>query len=259
MRLEGKVAIVTGGAGGMGSAQARLFVKEGAAVVVADLNAEGGRGVVGEIVAAGGRAVFAELDVRDSGQWEACVALAESEFGALHVLCNNAGANRRVSFDEIDEETWRWVLDVNLTGQFLGIKACVPAMRRAGGGSIINMGSLSAVRPGFGSPAYAASKTGLWSVTLSTAAQCAADNIRCNMVSPGHVDTQFIRADLPHSPNDWSTSVDNPENYNRRLEAIPMGKFQTPEDVAPAFLFLASDEASMITGAHLPVDGGTAI
>ena len=259
MRLEGKVALITGGAGGMGGAQARLFAREGASVVVADVNAEAGREVVGEIVESGGRAVFAALDVRDFAQWEACVALAESEFGALHVLCNNAGANRRVGFDDMTEEIWREILDVNLTGQFLGIKAAVPAMRRAGGGSIINMGSLSAVRPGFGSPAYAASKTGLWSVTLTTAAQCAKDNIRCNMVSPGHVDTQFIRADLPHSPNDWTTSIDNPENYSRRLEAIPMGKFQMPEDVAPAFLFLASDEASMVTGAHLTVDGGSAI
>jgi len=259
VRLEGKVAIITGGGGAMGGAQARLFAGEGASVMVADINEEAAQRVVGEITASGGRAAAARLDVREFSQWETCVTQAEREFGALHVLCNNAGANRRVGFDDMDEETWRWVLDVNLTGQFLGIKACVPAMRRAGGGSIINMGSLSAVRPGYGSPAYAASKTGLWSVTLTTAVQCAKDNIRCNMVSPGHVDTPFIRADLPHSPNDWSTSVDNPENYDQRLLAIPMGKFQMPEDVAPAFLFLASDESSMVTGAQLTVDGGTAI
>jgi len=259
MRLEGKVALITGGAGGMGGAQARLFAKEGAAVVVADVDEKAVQEMARGIAEDGGRALSTPLDVRESAQWEACVVLAEKEFGALNVLCNIAGVNRRVDFDDIDEETWRWVVDVNLTGQFLGIKAVVPAMRRAGGGSIINMGSLSAVRPGFGSPAYAASKTGLWSVTLTTAAQCAKDNIRCNMVSPGHVDTQFIRADLPHSPNDWSTSVDNPDNYNRRLEAIPLGKFQMPEDVAPAFLFLASDESAMVTGAHLTVDGGTAI
>ena len=194
LRLKDKVALITGGGGAMGGAQARLFAREGAAVVVSDVDAAGGRAVTEEIVQAGGRSLFAPLDVRDHAQWEACVATAEEELGTLNVLCNNAGANRRVPFDDQTEEMWQEILAVNLTGVFLGTKAAVPAMRRAGGGSIVNIGSLSSVRPGGGSPAYAASKTGLIGLTCTAAKTYAGDGIRCNIVAPGHVDTPFIRA-----------------------------------------------------------------
>ena len=128
-------------------------------------------------------------------------------------------------------------------------------MRRAGGGSIINMGSTASSRGG-GNPAYAASKTGMIGIMRATAKTYAKDGIRCNMVSPASVDTPFLRESHPHSPNDWSTSLDNPEVYRRRVAGIPLGRLLTPEDVAYAFLFLASDEASMISGTNLKVDGG---
>ena len=259
MRLEGKVALITGGASGMGAGQAKLFASEGAAVCVADIDDEGGRVVVEEIVKAGGRGIYVHLDVTDAGQWQAAVAEAERAFGPLHILCNNAGANFRVSFDEQTEETWRLIMDTALTGAFLGIKAAVPSMRRAGCGSIINMGSIASTRQGGSSPAYAASKTGMVGLTRSTAVAYAKDSIRCNLVSPGHVDTPFIRQDNSHSPNDWSTTINNPENYRRRVERTPLGRLQTPEDIARAFLFLASDDASMITGTNLRVDGGASL
>lgn len=259
MRLEGKAAIITGGGGGMGGAQARLFAEEGAGVCVADVNLEAATAVADDINAGGGRAIPFALDVRQSSQWADAVAGTENEFDVVNILCNNAGANYRVSFDDQTEEMWRTIIDIGLTGSFLGIKAVIPAMRSAGGGVILNMGSLAAIRPGRGSPAYGASKMGMVGLTRSAAASYAADNIRCVLISPGHVDTAFIRKDNPHSPNDWSTSIDNPDNLYRRLSSTPLGRLQTPEDIAKAFLFAASDDAAMITGSMITVDGGAAI
>lgn len=258
MRLAGKVALITGGAGGMGSAQARLFAAHGAAVCVADVNVAGGERVVEEIKGSGGRALFIRLDVTQADQWAAAVAQAEATFGSLTILCNNAGANFRVSFDDQTEEMWHLIMESALTGAFLGIKAAVPAMRRAGGGSIINMGSIATTRSG-DNPGYAASKIGMLGLTQAAAKAYGKDNIRCNLVSPGHVDTPFIRSNQPHSPNDWSTSIDNPENLQRRVAGTPMGRLVQPEEIAYAFLFLASDEAAMVTGANLKVDGGASL
>jgi NAD(P)-dependent dehydrogenase (short-subunit alcohol dehydrogenase family) len=257
-RLEGKVALITGAASGMGAAQAKLFASEGAAVCVADINDERGRTVVEEISRAGGRAMFLHLDVTQAGQWKAAVAQVEETFGSLTTLCNNAGANFRVPFDEQTEEMWHTIIETSLTGAFLGTKAVVPAMRRAGGGAIVNMGSIFSVRCG-SNPGYAASKAGLVGLTRATAMAYAKERIRCNMVSPGYTDTPFIRQNQPHSPNDWSTSIDNPENYRQRVEVTPMGRLLTPEEVAYAFLFLASDESSMTTGTNFLVDGGSSL
>ena len=257
-RLKGKVALISGAASGMGAAQARLFAAEGAAVCVADFHDQRGQAVVEEITKAGGRAMFVHLDVRESSQWSVAVARVEEAFGPITILCNNAGANFRVSFDEQTEEMWRMIVDTALTGAFLGIKAVVPSMRRAGGGSIINMGSAVSTRSG-SNPGYAASKVGMIGLTEAAAKSYAQEGIRCNMVSPGHVDTPFIRENRPYSPNDWSTSINNPENYQRRLEGIPMGRFVTVDEIAHAFLFLAGDEAAMITGANLKVDGGATL
>lgn len=257
-RLKGKVALITGAASGMGAAQARLFASEGAAVCVADINEERGRQVVDQVSQAGGRALFVGLDVTDAGQWQVAVAETERAFGSLTILCNNAGANFRVSFDEQTADMWHLIVETALTGAFLGIKAAVPAMRRAGGGAIVNIGSIASTRCGT-NPGYATSKVGMLGLTKAAAAAYAREGIRCNIVSPGHVDTPFIRQDSPYSPNDWSTSIDNPENYRRRVESTPMGRLVMPEEVAYAFLFLASDEASMITGAHLAVDGGASL
>lgn len=258
-RLKGKVAIITGGGGAMGGAQARLFALEGAAVCVADLYREKAERVAQEVKAAGGRAMACQLDVRSSDQWARVVAEAERAFGPVSILCNNAGANFRVSFDEQTEEMWNVIIGTILTGSFLGIKAVVPSMRRAGGGVIINMGSLASIRPAGGSPGYGAAKMGLVGLTRSAAASYAKENIRCVIVSPGHVDTPFLRDNNPYSPNDERTSINNPENYRRRLEATPMGRLMTPEDIARAFLFVASDEAAAITGSMITVDGGAAL
>ncbi|MBL7199698.1 MAG: SDR family oxidoreductase [Anaerolineae bacterium] len=257
-RLEGKVALITGGASGMGAAQARLFAAKGAAVCVADINDAGGQQMVDEIAEAGGRALFVHLDVREADQWQAAVARAEGTYGSLTVLCNNAGANFRVSFDEQTEEQWHVIMETGLTGAFLGTKAAVPAMRRAGGGSIVNMGSIASTRCGT-NPGYAASKVGIWGLTKATALSYARENIRCNLVSPGNVDTPFIRQSNTYSPNTWETSIDNPENYRRRVEGTPMGRLVQPVEIAYAFLFLASDEASIITGTNLKVDGGATL
>jgi NAD(P)-dependent dehydrogenase (short-subunit alcohol dehydrogenase family) len=154
---------------------------------------------------------------------------------------------------------WRMIVDTMLTGSFLGTKAVVPSMRRAGRGVIVNLGSLASIRSGRGSPAYGAAKHGLVSLTQSTAASYAEDRIRCVLVSPGHVDTPFIRENTPYSPNDARTSIDNPDNYQRRLALTPLGRLVTAEDVAKTFLFVVSDDAEMITGSMITVDGGAAL
>ena len=259
MRLAGKVALITGGGGAMGGAQARLFAREGAAVCIADLFPEKAETVAREIVAEGGRAIGVGLDVQRADQWARAVSAAEAELGPISILCNNAGANFRVGFEEQSEEQWNLIIGTMLTGSFLGIKAAVPSMRRAGGGVILNMGSLASIRPGGGSPAYGVAKMGLVALTRSAAIAYAKDGIRSVIVSPGHVDTPFIRENNPYSPNDPSTSIDNPENYERRRRGTPLGRLQTPEDVAKAFLFAASDDAAMITGSMITVDGGAAL
>ena len=259
MKLAGKVALITGGGGAIGGAQARLFAREGAAVCVADLFEEKSGATVGAIEAAGGGALAVALDVRRAEDWAAAVTATEGAFGPVSILCNNAGANVRVGFDEQTEEQWHLIVGTILTGSFLGTKAVVPSMRRAGGGVVMNLGSLASIRPGGGSPAYGAAKMGLVGLTRSTAATYARDNIRCAIVSPGHVDTPFIREDAPYSPNTAATSIDNPENYDRRLRGTPLGRLQTPDDIARTVLFVVSDDAAMITGSMITVDGGAAL
>ena len=258
-RLEGKVALVTGGGGAMGGAQSKLFAEHGAAVCVADFNADAADAVADEIRASGGEAITADLDVRSEVAWRNAVETTEASFGPVSILCNNAGANFRVSFDEQTLEMWNIIMETGLTGAFLGIKAVVPSMRRARGGAILNIGSLASIRPGPGSPGYAAQKMGMVGLTRSAAASYAKDNIRCITISPGHVDTPFIRGNNPYSPNDWSTSIDNPENLRGRVNNTPAGRMCTAEDLAQTFLFAASDEASMITGSMITVDGGAAL
>lgn len=259
MKLQGKVAVVTGGGGAMGGAQARLFAGEGAAVCVTDLFLEKAQAVAREITDAGGRAIAAALDVQRADQWAEAVAATEAAFGPVSILCNNAGANVRVSFDDQTEEMWHLIVGTILTGSFLGIKAAIPSLRRAGGGVIVNLGSLASIRPGGGSPAYGAAKMGLVGLTRSAAATYARENIRCVLISPGHVDTPFLRENTSYSPNDPSTSIDNPENYQRRVRGTPAGRLVTPDDVARAFLFVVSDDGAMVTGSMVTVDGGAAL
>jgi 3alpha(or 20beta)-hydroxysteroid dehydrogenase len=255
-RLKGKVAIITGGGGGMGGAQARLFATEGSAVCVADNRLEAAESVANEIIEAGGKAIAVELDVRSADAWAAAVSKTEIELGPVTVLCNNAGANFRVGFEEQTDEQFQLIMEVGLNGAFIGTKAVVPSMRKAGVGVILNMGSLASIRPGGGSPAYAAQKMAMVGLTRSAAQSFAKDNIRCVIISPGHVDTPFIRGNNEHSPNSWETSIDNPENFERRLNNTPLGRLQQPEDIANAFMFAATDDAAMITGSMITVDGG---
>ncbi|MCH8235580.1 MAG: SDR family oxidoreductase [Chloroflexi bacterium] len=261
MRLEDKVALISGGASGIGRAEAVLFAREGAAVVVADLQEEQGIAVVDEITEAGGRAGFVRLDVRDASRWTAAVEFTEARFGLLTILCNNAGTNHRAGWDEQTPEMWQNVMDVNLTGTYLGIRAAVPSMRQAGGGSIINIASSAALKQGGGGPAYPTSKTAILGLSRNAALAHAAANIRVNALCPGHVDTPFIRGSQPHSENDWSTDIANPDNYERRMARQPLaiGRLQSGEDIAYAALYLASDESSTVTGATIAIDGGTTL
>jgi len=257
-RLDGKVALITGGASGIGEGQARLFSSEGAKVVIADMQLEKAEVVIGEIETAGGETAFVELDVRDEKQWQAAVDFAEDRFGNLNILCNIAGTNVRVGFDELTIDQYRDIIDVNLNAAYIGCRIAGPALARGGGGAILNIGSLASTKHG-GSSGYTVSKTAIIGLTKNVALGFASQGTRCNAISPGHVDTPFIRGDNPHSRNDWSTSLENPENYERRLEGTPLGRLQTPADIAYAALFLCSEEASMITGAVLNVDGGAAL
>ena len=243
----------------MGAAQAIFFASEGACVCVADINLEAAENIANQVKLSGGKAIAVQLDVRDSNDWHSVVDLSEQQFGIVNVLCNLAGSNFRVSFDDQTEDQWHTIINVGLTGAFLGTKFSVPAMRRAGGGVILNMGSLAAIRPRSGGPGYTAQKAAMIRLTKSTALSYAKDNIRCVLISPGHVDTPFLRENTSYSPNDWSTSINNPENYEKRLSRTPLGRLLTTDDVANTFLFAASDEASMITGSMITVDGGAAL
>ena len=259
MKLARKVALITGGGGAIGSAQAELFASEGASVCIADLYPDKAGATAQLIKDRGGNALAVQLDVRDAVHWAKAVEAAEQAFGSISILCNNAGANVRVSFDHQTEAMWELIVGTILTGSFLGTKAVIPSMRRTGSGVIVNLGSLASIRNGPSSPAYGAAKTGLVGLTRSTASAYASEKIRCVLINPGHVDTPFVRADTPYSPNDERTSIDNPTNYQRRLEATPLGRLITPEDVARAVLFAVSDEAAMITGSMITVDGGAAL
>jgi len=257
--LSGKIAVITGGGGAMGGAQSSLFASEDASVCVADVNLEKAEDRSNLIIKNGGKALPYQLDVRDESEWAQLVKKVENEFGPINILCNNAGANFRVSFEDQTLEMWNQIIEVGLTGSFLGIKAVVPSMKKAGNGVILNMGSLASIRPAGGSPGYAAQKMGMLGINRSAAASFAKYNIRSVIISPGHVDTPFLRENNPHSPNDWDTSIDNPENFNKRKDSTPLGRLMVPDDLAQAFLFAASGNASMITGSMITVDGGAAL
>ena len=257
-RLVGKVAIVTGAASGIGAETARLFAEHGAAVVLTDVAVVEGNRVTKQITDAGGAAVFAVQDVCDEAQWTAIVALAEKSYGTLHILCNIAGISGRdpemkvltsvTAGPRLLEQTleqWNRVIEVNATGVFIGTKAVIPAMQRAGGGSIVNISSIYGIVGSHANAAYHASKGAVRMFSKAAAIQYAPDKIRVNSVHPGFVDTPMTRP--AHS---------NPEIAKKRLEATPLGRFGTPADVAAGCLYLASDEASWVTGSELVIDGG---
>lgn len=213
--------------------------------MIGDVLDDVGQAAVEAITAAGGSAYYVHLDVRDESQWRDAVATAEERFGALDVLYNNAGIpNRPASAVDLTLEDWNQVIAVNLTGTFLGAKTAIPAMQRAGSGSIINTSSVSGLVAS-GSVAYGASKAGIIVLTKSVAKRHAADNIRCNSICPGPTDTTAIRAN-----NTTAAALD------ARAQTTLLGRIARPEEIANAALFLASDESSFVTGTELVVDGG---
>ncbi len=242
MRLLNKVALITGGAQGLGAEIARRFHHEGAFVFVGDINESDGEKMAREIE----RAVFLKLDVTSEASWKAALAAILARSGRLDVLINNAGINIRKNIEEMPVESLDSMLAVNLKGPFLGIKHVLPIMRRAGGGTILNMSSVCGlVGHRYTNEAYTATKGALTLLTKSIASRYAKDNIRCNSVHPSTVDTPLVQAVLQ-----------DPERRAERFGEIPLGRIATTGDVASAFVFLASEEASFINGAAFPVDGG---
>jgi NAD(P)-dependent dehydrogenase (short-subunit alcohol dehydrogenase family) len=247
-RLEGKVALITGGGSGIGKASCLRFAAEGAKVVVVDLKQETAEATVREIVDAGGTASAFAANVAKAKDSEAMVAFAERQYGALHIAFNNAGVFHAddESVTTTSEEIWDFVIDVNLKGVFFGCKYEIPALLRAGGGSIINTASFVAVM-GAAVPqiAYTASKGGVLAMTREIAVEFARQNVRVNALCPGPVETPLL-AEL----------LADPARRQRRLVHIPPGRFARAEEMANAALFLASDEASYVNATTFLVDGG---
>ncbi|MDP6549434.1 MAG: glucose 1-dehydrogenase [Dehalococcoidia bacterium] len=246
MRLEGKVAIITGGAHGMGAEEARLFAREGAKVAIADIREEDGQKVEAEIAEAGGQAMFVTLDVTKEDQWERVVGQVVAQFGKLDILVNNAGVSGSGFKDFGSTEAWDLMMDINAKGVFLGMKHAIPEMQKAGGGAIVNISSMSGlVGQTYVHPGYNASKGAVRLVTKAAAVQQAKNGIRINSVHPGSMPAMLT-----------SGARGDGGSQEARMAAIPMGREGRPIEVANAVLFMASDEASYITGAELLVDGG---
>ncbi|HEV7642130.1 MAG TPA: glucose 1-dehydrogenase [Gaiellaceae bacterium] len=248
-RLDGKVALITGAARGQGQAEARLFAREGAKVLLGDVVDDEGEQVAREIAEAGGTARYVHLDVSQRADWEAAVALAESEWGGLHVLVNNAGIANRSGITETDDELWDRVIAINQTGTFMGMRAAVPALRRAGRGSIVNISSVLATMGSGNSVAYTASKGAITAMTRTVSVELATENIRVNCVHPGAIETPMVQELLG----------DDEEGRREMIARHPIGRVGAPEEVASGVLFLASDESSFVTGATLVIDGGNTV
>lgn len=252
MRLEGKTAIVTGSGSGFGEGIAKILAREGASVVVNDIDEEGGLRVAGDIEAAGGRADFFRADVTSADDTRAMVEHARETFGRLDILVNNAGvAHRRKSMLDVTEDELDRILAVNVKGLYHTTNTAIPAMRAGGnGGAIVNIASTAAVRPRPGLTWYNASKGAVTTLTRSMAVEFAPDNIRVNAVNPVAGETPLLPTFL---------GEDTPENREAFRATIPLGRFSTPEDVGEAVLFLASDAASLITGVCMEIDGGRCV
>lgn len=256
MRLDGKVAIITGAGSGMGRAAALLFADRGASVAIGEVNEEAGENTVAEVRAQGGRAIAVQCDVSQEDQVRRLVDTAVSEFGKLDILYNNAGVwfVAREGYKPgitdapsplLEQNIWDTTINVNLKGTYLCCKYAIPTMQETGGGSIINVSSVAAIRVGRGaSDAYTASKGGVMAITRTLAVEHASLNIRCNCIFPGPILTPLIGQMTQEQLDEWAAT------------AIPLGRWGQPEDVARMALFLASDESSWVTGSMFVVDGG---
>jgi NAD(P)-dependent dehydrogenase (short-subunit alcohol dehydrogenase family) len=245
MRLQGKVALITGAARGQGAAEARLFAQEGAKVVLADVTDQEGIAVATEIAEEGADAIYVHLDVTNEAEWEAAIIETVSKFGKLDILVNNAGIWRRGHVTETSSEQWDSILDVNSKGVFLGTKAAIPEMRKAGGGSIVNISSTAGLVGSRTSAAYSASKGAVRIFSKSTAIQYASEGIRANSIHPGPIDTDM-------GDQVWPDATSREASISRTA----LARIGTAKDIAYGALYLASDEASFVTGSELVIDGG---
>jgi NAD(P)-dependent dehydrogenase (short-subunit alcohol dehydrogenase family) len=247
-RLADKVSIITGGASGIGLATCQVFAKHGSKVAVVDLAGDGAKAVADEINAAGGEAIAIQADVSKDADMRAIFEQTESKFGKVNVVFNNAGISHANDDDAVNttEDVWDLTMDINVKGVFLGCKYAVPALKRAGGGSIINTASFVACL-GAATPqlAYTSSKGAVLAMSRELAVIHARENIRVNALCPGPLNTELLQKYL-----------NTPERRNRRLIQIPMGRFGEAEEIANGVVFLASDESSYVTGSTFLVDGG---
>lgn len=248
VRLENKVALITGGYGGMGRASARLFAREGAIVFIAGRNHERGEALAAEIDGTGGKAHFVELDVVNQEHWDAAVAQIKRQAGSLHILMNIVGSNAMVRFPDIDIEQWNKLFETNVTAIVRGIQTCAPLMKESGGGSIVNIGSVAGITGNFGT-AYSSSKWALEGVSRSAAYVYADWGIRSNVIQPGWIETD-LTASMESNP------LVKKMQESMLKNTVLLRRSGKGEDIANTALFLASDESSYITGTDIVVDGG---
>ena len=254
MRLKGKAAIITGAGSGLGRAAAILFAREGAKVVVAANREKDGQQTVNSIEEAGGDAILVRVDVTRATDLENAIKAAVDKYGKLDIMLNNAGTpGPGKLIADITEEEWHRVISVNLTGVFLGMKYAIPEMLKSGGGVIINVSSVAAISPRRYTGAYAAAKSGVIQLTRVTALEYARKNIRVNCILPGPIDTPFFTKVTGGDPGKIAAFKEMVRNE------VPLGRFAQPGEIARVALFLASDEASYITGAAFAADGGQSL
>ncbi|MGH7961385.1 MAG: glucose 1-dehydrogenase [Candidatus Binatia bacterium] len=243
-RLDGKVALISGGARGQGATEGKLFAREGTKIVLGDVLDEEGQKTAKEIQAAGGSATYIHLDVTREEEWQKAVDTAVRQFGKLNILINNAGILHMAGVEDTTLEIWDRVIAINQTGVFLGIKHAVPAMRKAGGGSIINISSIAGLIGVGAAAAYQASKGAVRILSKNAAVQYAKEGIRVNSIHPGVITTKMVIEGI------------DPESRKLFAQATPLGREGTVDEIANGALFLASDESSYMTGAELVLDGG---